>query len=173
MRNLNQGGKIDAILVEALEIERHIHNLERWLGKSADQSGDNWAVRETLTPFQATSGIGDWGAWIKVVGIDDTPIRADMTRFDFHKLLIVDVGVLTPYIIQFAKGESGDAGVAAGTFTEFMYLSSSANPSKAGGGPISMRTARGYAGIDKVWARVKCATADTLDFFLGVHEYPI
>jgi hypothetical protein len=173
MKNLNQGGKIDSILVEALEIERHIHNLERWWGKSADQSGNNWATRGTLTPFQVTSGIGDWGAWIKVVGTDDTPIRAGMTRFDFHKFLVIDVDSLTPYIIQFAKGESGDAGVAAGTFTEFMYVASTDNPSKAGGGPISMRTARGYAGIDKVWCRIKNATADTLDFFLGVHEYPV
>lgn len=170
MRYLNQGGKLDAILEEAQEIATHLLHREQWLGISADQSGDDWALRGTLNPFVLLSGIGDWGAWGKIIGPDDTPIVSGTTLFSVDRILITDVDVLTPYILQFAWGASGDAGVSAGDVTDFMYVSSTDNPSKAGGGPGKVLMPRIAAGT-KVWARVKCATADTMDFFIGAHGH--
>ncbi len=171
MRNLNQGGLIGAIYNEVVEIDGHFHTEERWFGISADQSGDDWALRGTLNPFVATPGAGDWGAWIKVLGPDDTPVQTGMTKFDPHRILVVDVDALTPYIIQMAHGLVDAAtALSAGDFTEFMYLSSTDNPSKAGGGPIQMRCTRQDSGV-MAWLRVKCASADAFTFFLGIHEY--
>ncbi len=170
MRYLNQGGKISAILTEAVAIERHLHNRERWFGISLDQSGDDWALRGTLNPFVLTSGAADWGAWAKILGPDDTPAIPGMVSFDGHRVLVTDMGAATPFIIQVAQGPDADVSLAAGLFTEFMIVAADAVVARAGGAPFDIITRRVPAGT-QVWARTKCATADTIDLFVGIHEY--
>ena len=171
MKNLNLGGKIDLILEEALEIHREIHGREKWLGISADQSGDDWALRGALAPFVLLSAPNDWGNWFKIMGPDDSPVFADRLEFAIDRLVISNVAVLTPYILQIVwGGADGDASLALHNVSEFMYVSSTDNPSKAGGGPGDMRMKSVVNGT-KVWARIKCATADTMSFFIGVHGH--
>jgi len=170
MRNLNQGGKIGTILEEILTHDEHFHNRERWFGISGDQSGDDWALRGTLNPFVLTSGANDWGAWAKVLGPDDTPAIPGMTRFDGHRVLISDIQAATPFIIQMAQGPDADAALLVNAFTEFMVISVDTNINRAGGSPFNIITRRIPSGT-KVWARTKCATADTVSLFVGIHEY--
>ena len=171
MRNLNQGGKIDLILAETQEIHRELHGRELWFGISADQGGNDWALAGTLNPFVLLSGIGVWGAWGKIIGPDDTPVFTGRLEFAIDRLTISEVEVLTPYILQIVwGGADGDASLALGNVTEFMYVSSTDNPSKAGGGPGDIRMRQVVNGT-KVWARIKCATASTMDFFIGIHGH--
>lgn len=171
MRELNQGGKIDLILTEAEEIRRHIHGRELWFGISGDQSGNDWALSGTLNPFVLTSGVGDWGAWGKIVGPDDTPIFTGRLDFSIDRLLISEVEVLTPYLMQIVwGGTDGDDSLSLGNVSEFMYISSTDNPSKAGGGPGVFRMSQVVNGT-KVWARIKCASASTMDLFIGFHGH--
>lgn len=170
MRELNQGGKLRKILKETEEIEGHIHNRERWFGISSDQSGDDWALRGTLNPFVLTSGAGDWGAWAKILGPNDTPSISGMTEYDGHRVIISDLQAATPFIIQVAQGDDPDVAVSNGLFTEFMVIANDPVVNRSGGGPMSIITRKVPVGT-KVWARTKCATADTVSVFVGIHEY--
>ena len=40
-----------------------------WAGKSADQSGDNWAEDTTMTPFRLTSGNNTWVSCIMLFAV--------------------------------------------------------------------------------------------------------
>lgn len=170
MRNLNAGGLLKKVYEEVVEIERHLHNRERWFGISANQTGDDWALRGTLNPFQLTSGADDWGAWAKVLGPDDTPAIAGMVKYDGHRVLITDLGAATPFIMQLAWGVDPAAALIAGLFTEFMLVAADAVVARAGGLPVDIITKRVDVGTP-IYARTKAATADTLDFFIGIHEY--
>lgn len=75
-----------AIYDEVVEIERHLHNRERWFGISGDQSGNDWAVEAGLNAFRAISGNGDFGSdandEAKVLGTADTPAISGRTKHD-------------------------------------------------------------------------------------------
>ncbi|GAG30502.1 unnamed protein product, partial [marine sediment metagenome] len=79
---------VDDIYTEVVEIEHHLHNYERWFGKSADQSGNDWAIESGLTAFQAESAAGDFGTAIKILGPADTPDQTGMTKFDLHRVMV-------------------------------------------------------------------------------------
>jgi len=161
---------------EAWETEHHFHGKERWLGKSADQSGNDWALESGLTVFTATSGSGDFGGdandEAKVLGTADTPVVAGNTRFDFHHVLFVALSTDTPWIIRIVWDETDMAtGVAAGNYSTFM-VQNNPSGSKAGGVPIPVMMPRLHAGTDKVWMQAKNATDNaTATFFIGLHEY--
>ena len=73
--------------------DEHFHTRERWFGISGDQSGDDWALAAGLTPFQAISGNGVFGAdandEAKVLGTDDTPAITNKQFFDMHRILVI------------------------------------------------------------------------------------
>jgi hypothetical protein len=154
-------------IIEALY---HDHNTERWLGKSADQSGDDWAVEAGLTVFQAASGNGVFGTAIKVIGPDDTPLQSGYDEFDLHSMLVVDSSSQTAYVIRFIFGTGNDAEVeeAAGRYSDVMYIKESA----AGrGSPIDLKMPPHASGT-KHWVKIKNVTnSATLDFYVGLHEY--
>ncbi len=148
----------------------HDHNEEEWFGKSADQSGNNWATELSLTAFQGTSGDGALGTAIKVLGSADTPVRTGKRFFDLHRLFITASSATTLYYVRLIWGTGSDANVeeAAGRYTDFAYMKESA----AGrGSPADVRMPPLKKGT-KVWAKVKNTTnLATLDFFFGLHEY--
>ena len=110
-------------------IEHHVHNLDRWFGKSGDQSGNNWATENSLTPFQAVSGDGAFGTAIKVMGSADTPVIAGRTKFDLHRIHVLSCDQATVYYIRFIFGSGNDADVeeAAGRYTDVPYIREAAN----------------------------------------------
>ena len=171
-------GTEDSLAYKVHEIEKHLHNTERWIGQSADQSGNNWAA-DTLTAFQAISGNGVYGAdaddEAKVIGSDDTALIAGAgnTKFDFHEILIVDASVNTAFKLRivYGTGAMADA-ITAGQYSEKMVIADSVNPQLSSGIPFAVTFPRQAAGT-KIWIQCKNATDNaTIDFFTGGHGYP-
>ena len=163
--------RLDAILKETIEIEQHIHNHGRWFGKLGVQNATDWAEQAGLVPFRAISGLGVFGADANdealVLGTDDTPAIAGMTRFDAHRILISAASNATNFILRLIHG-SGTMAAAelAGSYSDVMVQEARK------GAPIDITQRRAYCGTDKVWLRAKNATNNaTVDFFIGIHEY--
>jgi hypothetical protein len=56
------------IQTETIEIERHIHNVERWWGALASPDETNAIEANVNRPFVAASGDNTWGAAINHLG---------------------------------------------------------------------------------------------------------
>ncbi len=157
------------------EHDQHFHNREYWFGKSADQSGNNWGTRASLTPYRAISGNNDFGQdaddEAKCIGSDDTPVRAGSTQFDFRRVQVVAVSSNTVYLFRIIHGTGTMAAAeAAGQYTEAPFFKESP-PSK--GSPLDLVQER-IPVSHKAWIRVKNATDNaTIDFLSGIHEYPL
>ena len=152
-------------------IAGHQHSFERWMGISANQSGNDWCLIEGLAPFQAISGSAAFGSdtsdEAKVIGTEDTPHILGRTNFDVHHILITAGSVATDCILRVIWG----SGTMAEAISEGQFTNSMVQEAKKGL-PIEIHMPVLDAGIDKVWVQVKTATDNaTIDFFVGVHEY--
>ena len=166
---------IGVISANVVEIEKHFHNQEKWFGLAAVPDAELHRadrLTDVSTSFQADAGNDDWGSWLQVLGSDDTPVRAGMTKFDFHKVLVVShEHNTTEYDMQVVCGES--AGIAAKLtaedFTEFGMVTGAGNSET---GPTIFKQARIDVG-DKVWVRIRAngQNTGTLDFKISIHEY--
>lgn len=182
------GPKIDSLAVDGLlgthnslaykihEIEGHSHNKSRCFGKSADQSGVDWALEDSLTTFQAISGPGAYGPGAndaaKIWGTGDlAPVTGDV-MLDLHWLLVVALSEDTPYILRlvWGTGTMADA-ITAGQYTTVM-VQNIVTGSKANGAAIPVMTPRLTCGVDKAWLQAKNATDDaTADVLINLHGY--
>jgi hypothetical protein len=160
---------------ESSYIEDHIHRKSRVFGKSADQSGNNWATEDRLTPFRAISGNGDYGAdandEAKVFGSSDIPISGQ-TKFDPGEITVVGVNSDTEYIIRmvWGIGTMADA-ITAGQYSSKVVKFDSINPNVTSNVIIKIGTPRLAAGT-KVWLQCKNATNNAyVDFYLDAHGY--
>ena len=156
------------------ETERHLHSNENWFGKAVLAVGETHVadrIDDGVAAFRIDAGDNTWGLWIQVLGSTDTPARTGNLYFDFHRIQIVAAERTTEYFLQFTRGASGDAGLAAGNYTETVFKPSTVQGKPA---PIEIQTRRCAVG-DKVWARCQALSADTgtLDFYFGIHEYDI
>jgi len=156
---------------ETYETEHHLHNRERWFGKLGVQTGTDWGEEASLAPYRAISGNGVFGAdpndEALVLGTDDTPAIAGMTRFDAHRLLITAASNATDWVLRviYGTGTMADA-ESAGQYSDVMVQEARK------GAPIEIIMTRGTCGSTKVWVRAKNATNNaTIDFFIGIHEY--
>ncbi len=152
-------------------IEDHFHTRERWLGISADQSGNDWALEGTMNNFSVASQANDWTATaIKVLGTDDTPIISGMTVFDLHR---IDIGSATDnqdYLLRFIYGSgTAVAAEAAGQYSDISFSAPVAAGPGAGGVTLDIRMPQLAAGT-KVWAKLKASDVETITFHVGVHE---
>ena len=164
-------GVSNSLAYKVHEIERHFHSGARWFeaaavpdltSHAADRIGDGAGA------FQIDAGNDTWGTWVQILGSEDTPTVTGKTHFDPHLLVVEDNEVAGTYFLQFARGASGAAGLAAGTYTEIVL----ALVNKAGGVIIPVQTGRAPAG-SLLWARCMCPGSNTatLDFYIGLHEY--
>ena len=133
-----------------------------------DHVGDR--IGPGVVAFQLDAGNDDWGTWVQVLGTEDTPARASQAYFDPHEIVITSTERAGTYFFQLTRGTSGAAGLAAGTYTEFVYESDSVGAKAAG--ITAVQTGRAPAG-SKLWARTLCVgeTTATIDFYMGIHEY--
>jgi hypothetical protein len=164
---------ISSLAVEADFIEEHLHNKERWFGISADQSGDDWALQETLNPYQATSGNNTWGTATpaKIFGPDDTPIFDGGVRGDFHRILVVANSSATVYKLRIVWGAGTNVeAVTAGQYTEFMFIKEVADKNRKILDVMCPKIASGSNMWIECWNATNSAT---IDFFVGVHEYDL
>ena len=156
--------------------ENHIHSLERWFGKSADQSGNNWGAVEGLTLFRAISGDGAFGTdandEAKVLGSTDTPVIVGKTRYDPHRMLVYDSSVTTPWVLRiiYGTGTMADAETAL-QYTDIMVVVSAAPGAGGDSSVFEIRMPKLAVGT-QLWAKAKNATNNaTIDFYIGIHEY--
>ena len=192
IKNTQESVKIDKLATDGLagvhnslayrvhEIEKHLHSPERWFGKSADQSGTNWAkmVSATGMPtlYRAISGDGFFGAdtndEAKLIGLGDSA-QSGMVKFDLHRIAISAASSTTVYVIRIVWGTGTMADAI--TAEQFSTIVVRRNP---GGGenhimPVFIQMPRLTWGTDKVWLQCKNVTDNaTFDFFIGLHEYP-
>ena len=170
---INTNMSISEILEEVVEIERHIHSAGSWFGEAAVPVGETHVadrIGDGIQPFQLDAGNTTWGSWVQILGSSDTPARAGQLYFDPHEIVITATERAGTYFIQFARGASGDAGYAAGTYTELVFESDSVGAKAAG--ITRVQTGRAPAG-SKLWARTLCVGENTatIDFYIGIHEY--
>jgi len=163
-------GTNNSLAYKVHEIEKHLHNNERWLGLAAAPSGETHRADDgVMTPFRMDGGNNTWGNWLQIAGDADTPVQAGMAKFDLHRILFSDVeNTKTLTRVQIAGGASGAAALAAGDYTEFMET-----PEKdAKQEPVQFMMPR-YAAGTKMWIRCWVSGENTswIDFFYGLHEY--
>jgi len=164
---------VDTIEEEVIEVERHLHAVERWWGALAFPTETNAIEANVTRPFAATSGNDDWGAAIPICGTADNPVLGTDTLFDPHRVLIVDLDDdTTPwrFRIIFGTGTSA-AAISAGQWTEIMITSNVVPGNKAGGVPANIIMCRHAVGV-KMWAQAWNDTnGEVLQFFYGCHGY--
>lgn len=164
----------DSLSYRLGEIERHLHNTEKWLGVALVPDGeDHVADRMNIAnlPFTLVAGANDFGAWVQILGPDDTPVTPGMVKFDAHRILVDDTNSTNPFILQVVSGEFAGiaAKIAAEQYSETPYVSAT-NSNDSGIEEIMVRRA---AVGEKVWARCRNigGSGSTLTFFFGIHEY--
>ena len=169
-------GASNSLAYRVHEIEKHFHNVERWVGKLAVQTATSWADDNIDTPFRAISGANDYGAdasdEAQVLGTDDTPIIAGTVKYDPFRISIVSLSTDTEWKLRLVYGSGTMAtAITAGQYSEVMVINAVAG-SKSGGTPVDFRVPRLNSGIDQVWLQAWNVTDNaTCDFFIGVHEY--
>lgn len=166
-------GVYDSLAYRVHEIEKHLHSSGSWFGAAAVPSGETHVadrIAGGISPFQLDAGDSDWGTWVQILGSEDTPARTNQVYFDPHEAVITSTQKAGTYFIQIARGDSGAAGLAAGTYTEFVFESDAVGQKAAG--ITKVQTGRASAG-SKLWARCLCVGENTatIDFYIGIHEY--
>ena len=176
-------GVEDSLAYKVAEIEKHIHNREFWLGEHETRSlEDDCGQINTMAPFQTDAGDGSvddytvgWGSPLCVIGRNDLPVTSDGVKFDLHRIVVVDVQStadlkLHKVQIIYGRGTFAEA-VAAGQITELAPFI----PLRGGAFTVmDLMMPRCLCGADKVWVRhwVDGIDTGTMDFFVGIHEYP-
>jgi hypothetical protein len=161
---------LDDIKHAAEEVENHIHNYEIAFGLASDATPETHVAKEMGdVAFDVVSGNDDWGAWVQILGSEDTPFRVGKTKYDLHHFHVVDANDASMFRIQIGFGESGAAALASLDITEQCYMREAANNTAVQTQIISKRQDVGT----KAWIRVWCvgANAKTLSLAFGIHEY--
>ncbi len=167
-------GVENSLAYEVSEVENHIHNRERWMAAAAVPAGETHIadpVTDSQTSFQVDGGNDTWGPWVQMLGSSDTPVTVGMTMFDLRRLLIVShERNNNVYLLQIAFGASGAAALAAGTYTEMSLVTGGGTTEV---GPVELIGRRQDA-ASKGWVRTWAVgqNTGTLDFLIGLHEYP-
>lgn len=162
---------LTAISAEVDEVERHLHNYERWFGLALVPNAEIHVADRLgvgVLPFQIDAGNDTWGAWVQMLGSSDTPADVGKVKFDFHEIQMTGNERMSDYFIQFGFGASGAAALAALTYTEKVLTFDGINYERY----FEVMSRRQNAAT-KVWARCLCPGQNTatLDFYIGIHEY--
>lgn len=168
-------GVEDSVAYRIHEVERHLHNFEKWFGAAAVASGETHVADRMaggISAFALVSGNDAFNAtWTQVLGSADLPVGAGMVKADAHRVMVTSTDSTAPFIIQFVTGESADiaAKISAEEFTEIPYVSATNNADSGVSDIISRRIDAG----EKVWARCACIGQDakTINLYVGIHEY--
>jgi len=167
-------GTEDSLSYAIVEIERHLHNREKWFGAIVAPENELLIADRMaggVPAFTLAAGNDDFGSWVQILGSSDTPVIAGSVKFDAHRFMITATNSTKPYIIQIAAGESAGlaALIATEMFTEIPYIAASNNNDS---GISDIMTRRVPVGT-KVWARACCigGNGTTISFYFGIHEY--
>lgn len=155
--------RIEDTFEEAYEGAHHLHTKALWFGDGGVAS---------MTAFRASCSVGAWSESIECIASSDTPVRTDMVLYDPHQFDIADVGSSDPHRVRLTWGSTTTSqALVDGNYTEAIFNADTTTAGKPGGGaPVTMFVPRIAVG-QTTWAQVKCATASSVDFFIGIHEY--
>lgn len=166
-------GTADSVAYRVAEIEQHVHHYSRWLCAAKVPTATHFADAITGvdpdTAFSATAGNKTWGTAVQVLGADDTPVIAGQVRCDPHKILVVSAtGALQVYCMRVIYGATAAAGVAAGTYSDIMWTTSTAIRNA----PTEIGIPRAAADTN-LWVQVYAlgTNGGTVTFYVGLHEY--
>ena len=138
-------GVVNSLAYRVGEIERHLHSGARWF-ETADTPEGEFHVADRIGlgtgAFRIDAGDDTWGDWVQILGSQDTPTVEGKVYFDPHQVIVENTERAATYFIQIARGSSGDAGYAAGTYTETIYSATVQKDT----GVIMLQTGRAPAG---------------------------
>ncbi len=162
-------------LAEALEVERHFHAHERLIAKHQAPTGtvkaDTSATAFYTWDFTA-AGDSTFGTALQILGSDDTPIIAGMTKYDFGKVMITVVNSNTLYKMRIYCGATVGVAEATGEITDIWFRGDDTNPQQAHPVEIELKMKRHDAG-SLIWVAIANATgAQTASAVFAIHEYP-
>ena len=165
-------GVSNSLAYRIAEVERHLHQEERWFGAAASPSGETHVADRIgvgVSAFELDAGNNTWGTWVQILGSTDTPADTGNVAMDVHRVLFTNAEKNATYFLQFGAGDSGAAAITAGTYTEIAFQPAS---NQIDSGPYNMQSRRADTGT-KVWARCLCPGQDTgtLEFYVAIHEY--
>lgn len=164
--------QIESGVNDAIILEDHTHNVERWLGSRANWDGTNEvnaAANDRITDFRLDAGNDTWGPALCLIGSGDTPVIEGKAHFDAHRITITSAERTAKYRFRVAWGVSYAAALVAGTFSEMDWVPQGTGQDS---GPSELRMPRLAAGT-KVFGAVWCNGQNTgwIDFTIGLHEY--
>jgi hypothetical protein len=158
---------ITTIISDVEILRNHFANKELWFGKRSSQTATKWAEENSLIPFRAVSGNGDFGSDLNdealVIGSEDTPIYFGGIDFKVSRITIVESSQTPPYALRFiwGNGTMADA-IIARQYTSLILTFD--NFASVPFGLVFPKISNGY----KVWAQAKHSVNNaTLDFFIG------
>lgn len=153
-------GVSNSLAYRVHEIEKHLHNTERWFGRDA---GDTFFAENGLLPWTLIAGNGGvFGDWVQLSNGDE--IIAPAVKYDPHEILVITTSVASKlYYIQLGTGAGGAQVVIT---TAPIYPAASVRQT-------AMPIISPRVGIaEKLWARCNCETnAATVTMVLGLHTY--
>lgn len=167
--------QIDDIETLSNKIDTEPHAPERFCGLNSSPSFPTTAADfNTMTPYQATSGNDDWGAWLHIIGSTDTPVISGKDTYDIHEVEISSVSTAAFTRMQIGWDATTTTAILSNnTYTEVVYQPSGVgiNISAA---PIGIRMPDLDVGVlmfVRVW--MDGQNAATVDFFVGTHEFDV
>jgi len=163
---------IAEVLQDVEEVDRHNHHFEKWFEIASVAVGETHIADRIGSgggAFQIDAGNNTWGAWVQILGSDDTPTENNKTKFDLRELQITAAERTALYYLQFSFGNTAESGVNLGKVAETPFQ------------PQSAAIKENYIEIkseqmdvkQKIWARCKCPGQNTatINFLFGIHEY--
>jgi len=163
-------GTANSLDYRIAKIEESQFTAEYWYGKLGSQTTTEWADENSLAPYRAISGDGDFGGdandEAQVVGSAD--MASPVECFRLHEVMISAASVTSPYIVRVVWGTGTmSAAINAGQYSAMMFDVAAASRSI----PVPFLMPDVVAGT-KIWAQVKNATNNaTADFFVGLCYY--
>jgi hypothetical protein len=154
-------------------IEQNLLSNVRWFEAATVPAGETHIADRLgvgAGAFQADADNDDWGAWVQILGSDDTPLLVGGTFFAVYQIMIEAAERASTYFLQMSYGATGDAGLAADHYTEIIYGITPVIDV----GNILMQSDRVPSGT-KFWMRTKCPgqNTGTIDFYFSIHEFAV
>lgn len=174
------------ILNEVEEVERHVHNYERWFGPAAVASGEDHVADPVgevggtpagvVTSFTLTSGANKtWGAAVQIFGATDAAVvlpTGKQAAFDIHRLQPTGTNSdKKDWFLRVIAGTSAAAGVTADTYTTIPLFVEDTDKVQT---PVELITEHETAGT-KMWVQLLYLadnTQKTVDLQFAAHGYP-
>lgn len=158
-------------------VDHHHHRYNRYFGVAASpvagiNEGD-LVDSGGSTPYQVIAGANTWGAWLPLLGTDDTTTGEFVSKkyYDPHLLFIWQIQYISGYFLQIAHSATD----VTDALTNYQYSVEVFKPQSPAGrqDPVGIKCGRPPTG-HKLWARawaVGAGSPQTIDFFMGLHFY--